>query len=362
MNIKCHFIRPHSISEINHCHPIVNCCNCINECICQSNLLNQKSCLSQNNYCDTFPSKITYELSSQKKIFNPISLYSNIPKDNNLISRNNSISNNMFCRTLSGSKFNHFAKRICDNSIKNINNNYKKNSLIEEIPNRIDSPININKSLNNKINNNFRDYINNKKRNKYLNYRKKIKELPENMSGVYNNMFGKNKNIKDNIRNLKLCNISDNINKAKKINGLNRRPNNNLVDKRKISYSSIDQTKREESKEHQNNLDDENNLNKYNSETMAKIIIDKEIKNKNLENEINNIKNNYDSLKDEYDKIYKENEDIKKINDDFQNKFKKYKSDIYLLKKRNEEDKEMYEDIENKNNELLNKIKPNKNS
>ena len=59
-----------------------------------------------------------------------------------------------------------------------------------------------------------------------------------------------------------------------------------------------------------------------NSETLAKIIIDKEIKNKNLEEEINNLKNGYD-------KILNENENLKKLMDN--NDIKKYKSDIILL-------------------------------
>ena len=361
MNIKYHYIRPHSISDITHCHPIVNCCNCINECLCQSNLLIQKSALNQNTYCDTFPNKITYQISSQKKTFNPISLYSNLPKESNHLSRNDSILNNLGFRASSETKSYHdYLRQIGDNSVKNRNNYCQRNSLIDGAANanRLNSPMGVykNKNLDSRLYGNYSNYLNNRrknnKNNKYLNYKKKIRNLPENISGIYNEMLNKkNNNLRDNAKNLKLSHIEGGINK---LNGLNRKKSNNLAMKRRMTFNSMNQSKREQSKEDQNNIEDKN---KYNSETMAKIIIDKEIQNKNLEDEINKYKNNYDSLKNQYKKISKENENIKKINNDIKNEYKKYKSDLYLLKKRNEEDKEMYKDIQNKNNDLLNKIK-----
>lgn len=77
MNIKCHFIKPHSISNI-HCHTNLDCCKCINECLCHTNHLKTESVINPiKEYCDSYPKKVTYVL-NPKKLYNPLSSYSNI--------------------------------------------------------------------------------------------------------------------------------------------------------------------------------------------------------------------------------------------------------------------------------------------
>ena len=350
MNIKCQFIRPRSLSNLNHCQPIINCCKCkyYTECLCNSNILSPKSALAQNSCCDGFPNKITYELTS-KKIFNPVSFFSNNPRFNSLLSRNDSITEKMGFRTTSEKKNNnHCQKKIIDIPKKDNNNFNKRKSLIQGISNRIDNPVSMytNKNLENKINSNFSNYMNSKrKRNqeKNVNYRQKIRNLGENINGMYNDLlYKKNNNKRD-----------------KNGKRINKKICNSLIGLRRQTLSSANQSKREDSKD-QILIDDNNdngNDKKYNSDTMAKIIIDKEIKNKNLEDEINKYKVDYNSLKNEFQKLYKENEDIKKINNDIKNKYNKYKSNLLLLKKRNEEDKEKYQELETDNNKLKNKIK-----
>ena len=350
MNNNCHFARPHSISLVAHCNPIQKCCDIINDCTYESNLLlnqnNQKQVMiSQNDYCETSPNQLTYEL-AEKCIFNPNSLYCN----NNPFSRNNNnniFNNKLLFRTSSDA---HLDNQKENNPINdNINNICKRNSFVQATPNNLNSPICINKT---KPLTNYSNFMNNrrKKDSKYANYRSKIR----NLSDINNNI-------------------------------------NNLLKRRK-PYYSVNQSNKEDSK-----IDDENknkNKNKINCEEVVKIIIDKENKNKNLEDENNkykqsnnkllnklqNLKNaekNYYLLNDENIKLKRENEKLRNkintlekdynkilyINDESKNNFdnilSKYdqlNEDYSLLKNKYDGLKEKYNNLlkENRNLKIIN--------
>ena len=77
MNIKCHFIKPHSISNI-HCHTNLDCCKCINECLCHTNHLKTESLINPiKEYCDSYPKKVTYVLNPKN---NECLLCSSLPE------------------------------------------------------------------------------------------------------------------------------------------------------------------------------------------------------------------------------------------------------------------------------------------
>ena len=232
---------------------------------------------------------------------------------------------------------------------------------IKSMPYRFDKAINIYKN-----NNNYDNFLRRKnKKYRNINFRNKIRDLTENISGIYNKFNHQNNNhIKKNNKDLdlKIINAPEDINNSRK--QLNINTDNYLIKPAKRVYNSANQSRKQSLKDYIN-LNDENliknklrNKGSYrnysynntdnNSETLAKIIIDKEIKNKNLEEEINNLKNGYD-------KIFNENENLKKLVDN--NDIKKYKSDIILLNKRKEEDEEKYKELENNNKELLCRIK-----
>ena len=353
MNNNCHFVRPHSISEVTHCNPIPDCCEIINDCTCESNiLLNQNNqisqkpvMISQNGYCETSPNQITYEL-EEKRIFNPNALYC----CNNNFSRNN-IDNNIFNNKLlfrtSSETHMDIPKQINPIQDNICNIICKRNSFCHATPNNFNRPIFICK---NKPLTNYSNFMNNRrKRNcKYANYKNKLKNLSDISSSI-----------------------------------------NNLLNRRK-PYSSVNQSRKEDSK-----IDDESkNKNKLDCEEVVKIIIDKENKNKNLEDEINkckennnkllnklqNLKNaekNYYLLNDENIKLKRDNEklrnklntlekDYKKIlyiNDESKNnfdnllsKYDKLKEDFSILKNKYDELKEKYNILlkENKNLKIIN--------
>ena len=93
------------------------------------------------------------------------------------------------------------------------------------------------------------------------------------------------------------------------------------------------------------------------SEELCKIIMDKEITNKNLEDQINKYKRKYNNLKNGYNQIYDENESLKKIMDEDENNLRKYKSNLISLNKGKKEHEEKCKELENNNKELLNRIK-----
>ena len=153
MNIKCHFIQPHSISNLSDCQQIPKYCNCINDMNCYKSEPESDLNLNLNStdYCETFPNKITYEI-SQKKSFNPII-------DAHLLKNNDNL-NILSYRSSSEIKY---------------NNNY----------------INNNSNLENKSKSNFRNYIQDQNRKKELvngeciNYRSKVRNIAD---GIYNDI------------------------------------------------------------------------------------------------------------------------------------------------------------------------------
>ena len=391
MNIECHFIKPHSISNIPYCHSVIccNCNHCLKECICKSDCFHQESVISQENCCDTFlnRSKITYEL-GPTRVFNPISFCNNEPKEKDL-SRNSNINLRQKCfRTSSDINMNKpnkisYRKRISDELIKDKYDILKKNNAMNFSQKRPYEPIINYKNPN--VDNKFTNYrsYQKKRNNKYPSYRSKIRDLSNNLYKSHND-FEDDKDKKNKLLERMKSNkgksplsIYSNISDAFKIpeylkNKTRKKINyNNLFGERKNTYDSTNQSKelkspesiygKTKNKKHNDDNDDDNkDYNSKNNETLAKIIIDKEIKNKNLEDQINKCKEDFDSLKNKYRKLNQENEKLRKINNESQD----YKSELEDLEKNNKKlkndinnYKSDLKDLERDNKELNDKIK-----
>lgn len=322
MNIKCQFIEPQTISNIN-CLTNVDCCKCINKCVCHINHTESDSMITPlNEYCETLPNKMICSI-EQKREFNPISSETSILQ--------NSTESNL--------------QR--DNKPCNCCNNTKRNSdiLVNKIqcmPYRLDHAINICKN-----NTNYDNYMNNRRKNRKLrniDFKNKLKYVTDNISNICNGL----KNLNDKSTKMFNCIHYDICHNP----CLHENTDNCTLNSRKKIFNSINPSYR---KCHNDAILRNNRNYSYNNtndrnETLTKIIIDKEIRNKSLEEEINKCKQNYNNLKDGYDRMCCENENLKR-----------YQSDIILLNKRKKEDEEKCKELENDNRELLNRIKKLKN-
>lgn len=290
-------IRPLSLSHSNHCQPVINVCNCTSECICQPKCIEPCPLPKERDCCNSLQNKVSFDICSPKRVYNPIiTCCDDLTK--NIIENNNQ--NNNCYRTYSNIdlKANNpeDISGLCNEILNNKSYNYKRNSLIdhhhgisnkcckENLNKYLDDYCNKGKKYKNSIL--FRNYRNERIRNK-------LKGLSKNMCDeLLNNelSFNNKKKILDRIKHSKDMDSRNNL--YKKIN-------NELLENRKNSISSCNTSQRDESTE--------------NNDKLAKIIIDKEIKNKDLLDEICKCRRNYNCLKNEFKKIYEENETLKKI-------------------------------------------------